>query len=203
MIFALHRVNRPMLRFLLLTWLLADLSSQTVWADEPPLPLTVWQSAPDQAPVPRKPWVLRERAIALNPQSMQTLKDAAARPHPPVSVELFDGARYELDIVSTVSRINDSAVIRGAAQEHPSRGFYLLCKRKRDGSHHPRWQSPLQDRTCVQRPPSPAGTESRKTPPRLVSILNSACRDRPFAVPQFVQHGSNPLDSRPFDETDR
>ena len=123
MIFALHRVNRPMLRFLLLTWLLADLSSQTVWADEPPLPLTVWQSAPDQAPVPRKPWVLRERAIALNPQSMQTLKDAAARPHPPVSVELFDGARYELDIVSTVSRINDSAVIRGLLKNTPHGDF--------------------------------------------------------------------------------
>jgi hypothetical protein len=41
------------------------------------------------------------------------LKDAAARPHPPVSIELFDGARYELDITSTISRINDSAVIRG------------------------------------------------------------------------------------------
>lgn len=109
--FALHRLNRSML--LLLAGLFAGLSSQIVWADEPRPPSSVWQSVPDQAPAPRKPWVLRDRAIALNPQSIQTLKDAAARPHPPVSIELFDGARYELDITSTISRINDSAVIRG------------------------------------------------------------------------------------------
>jgi hypothetical protein len=111
--FALQRLNGSMRRLLLLAGLLAGLSPQIVWADEPPLPSSVWQSVPGQAPAPRKPWVLRDRAIALNPQSIQTLKDAAARPHPPVSIELFDGARYELDITSTISRINDSAVIRG------------------------------------------------------------------------------------------
>jgi len=113
MTFALHSLNRSMLRRLLLAGLLAGLSSHTVWADEPPLPSSVWQSGPDQAPVPRKPWVLRDRPIALNAQSLQTLKDAAARPHPPVFIELFDGTRYELDISSTISRINDSAVVRG------------------------------------------------------------------------------------------
>jgi len=123
MTFALHRLNRSMLRRLLLAGLLACLSSHTVWADEPVLPSSVWQSVPDHAPAPRKPWVLRDRAIALSPQSLQTLKDAAARPHPPVSIELFDGTRYELDISSTVSRINDSAVIRGLLKNTPHGDF--------------------------------------------------------------------------------
>jgi hypothetical protein len=59
----------------------------------------------------------------LNPQSLQTLKDAAARPHPPVFIELFDSARYELDITSTISRINDSAVIRGLLKHSPHGDF--------------------------------------------------------------------------------
>ena len=113
MTFALHRPDRLPFRRLLLLGLLGCVCSVPVWADEPPLPSSVWQSVPDQAPAPRKPWVLRDRAIALSPQSLQTLKDAAARPHPPVAIELFDGAQYELDITSTISRSNDSAVIRG------------------------------------------------------------------------------------------
>jgi hypothetical protein len=59
----------------------------------------------------------------LNPQSLLTLKDAAARPHPPVFIELFDGNRYELDITSTISRINDSAVIRGLLKHTPHGDF--------------------------------------------------------------------------------
>ena len=123
--FALHRLNRSML--LLLAGLFAGLSSQIVWADEPPLPSSVWQTVPDQTPATRKPWVLRDRAIALNPESLQTLKDAAARPHPPVSIELFDGTRYELDITSTISRSNDSAVIRGLLKltTHGDFTFYI------------------------------------------------------------------------------
>lgn len=112
-----------MLRRLLFVGLLGCLISFPVWANEPALPSTVWQSAPDLAPVPRKPWVLRDRAIALSPQSLETLKDAAARPHPPVFIELFDGTRYELDITSTISRINDSAVIRGLLKNTPHGDF--------------------------------------------------------------------------------
>ena len=123
MIFALHRPDRLPFRRLLLAGLLACLFSHTVWADEPPLPSSVWQSVPDQAPAPRKPWVLRDRAIALSPQWLQTLKDAAARPHPPVSIDLFDGTRYELDITSTISRINDSAVVRGLLKNTPHGDF--------------------------------------------------------------------------------
>lgn len=108
-----HRLNHSMLRLLLLAGLLGCIYSISVWADEPPLPSTVWRSEPDLPPAPRKPWILRDRAIALNPQSLLTLKDAAARPHPPIFIELFDGARYELDITSTISRSNDSAAVRG------------------------------------------------------------------------------------------
>jgi hypothetical protein len=95
-------------------------------------PRNLWQAVPppptsDQSTAQRKPWVLREREIALDLQLLQVLKDAAARPHPRIVVELFDGARHELDITSTVSRINDTAVIRGSFKP-PSRGeFTFVC----------------------------------------------------------------------------
>ena len=123
MAFAWHRPNRLSFRRLLLIGLLSCVCAFPVWADEPSLPSSVWQSVPDQAPAPRKPWVLRDRAIAFDPQLLSILKDAAARPHPPVSIELFDGTRYELDITSTISRINDSAVIRGLLKNTPHGDF--------------------------------------------------------------------------------
>lgn len=113
MTFNWHRLTRLMRQRLLLAGLLGCVWFVPVWADAPPPPTTVWQSAPDHTPAPRKPWILRDRAIALSPRSIETLKDAAARPHPPVFVELFDGTRYELDITSTISRSNDSSAIRG------------------------------------------------------------------------------------------
>jgi hypothetical protein len=121
--FAWHRPERLPFRCPLLVGLLGCVFSFPVWADEPPLPSTVWQSVPDQRPGPQKPWILRERAIALSPQSLQTLKDVAARPYPPVFIDLFDGTRYELDITSTISRINDSAVIRGLLMNTPHGDF--------------------------------------------------------------------------------
>jgi hypothetical protein len=110
--------------------LLAALSVHVASAAEPPEPLSLWQTAtpppaPEQLPAPRKPWVLREREIALDLQLLQILKDAAARPHPRVTVELFDGPRHELDITSTVSRINDTAVIRGTFKP-PSQGDFTF-----------------------------------------------------------------------------
>jgi len=127
MTFAAHKPARLLFRRLLLVGLLGCVFPFPLWADEPPLPSSVWQSAPDQMPAPRMPWVLRDRAIALNPQSLQTLKDAAARPHPPISIELFDDTRYELDITSTISRSNDSAVIRGLLKQttHGDFTFYI------------------------------------------------------------------------------
>jgi len=129
MTFSLHRRTRSMLRLLVFVGLLACLLSHPVWANEPPPTSSVWQSIPsmpDGAPVLRKPWVLRDRAIALNPRSLQTLKDAAARPHPPIAIELFDNARYELDIISTISRSNDSTIIRGLLKHAPHGDFIFF-----------------------------------------------------------------------------
>lgn len=107
---------------------LAPLAAVAVDTSEP---ASLWRTAsppltPDQPPVQRKPpWVLREREIALDLHVLQILKDATARPHPRVTVEFFDGNRHELDITSTVSRFNDTAVIRGSFKP-PSRGDFTL-----------------------------------------------------------------------------
>ena len=100
------------------------------WGDDRPSPKSLWQTvlpppAADQLPTPRRPWVLRDREIALDLQLFQVLKDAGARPHPRITVELFDGANHELDITSTVSRSNDTAVIRGILKP-PSRGDFTF-----------------------------------------------------------------------------
>ena len=95
--------------------LLSPLSS--IQAEEARPPALLWQHAviqPGQAPLPnKKPWVIREREIAFDPLALATVKDAAARPHPPLTIELFDGKTYELDITSTVSRISDLSGVRG------------------------------------------------------------------------------------------
>jgi len=102
-----------------------------VWADEHPAPKSLWQTvllpppAANQPPTPRRPWVLRDREIALDLSLLQILKDAGARPHPRISVELFDGSNHELDITSTISRSNDSAVIRGTFKP-PSTGNFTF-----------------------------------------------------------------------------
>lgn len=61
----------------------------------------------------RKPWVLRAREIVLDLPLLHVLKDAGARPLPRITIELFDNTNPELDVSSTVSRINDTSVIRG------------------------------------------------------------------------------------------
>jgi hypothetical protein len=58
--------------------------------------------------------VLRDREILLDLPLLHVLKDAGARPLPRITIELFDKSNPELDVSSTVSRINDTAVIRGA-----------------------------------------------------------------------------------------
>ncbi len=96
-------------------------------AGETAEPASLWYSAPtsDQSPAQRKPWVIRERDIVLDVQLLQVLKDATARPHPRMTVDFFDSNRYELDITSTVSRFNDTAVLRGSFKP-PSRGDFTL-----------------------------------------------------------------------------
>src|SRR6478735_6916095 len=96
-------------------------------AGETAEPASLWYSAPttDQFSAQRRPWVIRERDIILDVQLLQILKDATARPHPRMTVEFFDANRHELDITSTVSRFNDTAVLRGSFKP-PSRGDFTL-----------------------------------------------------------------------------
>lgn len=122
----LHRFSRSLFRGLLLAGLFWYADSFPAWADAPPPPSSLWLTAPDPTPAPRKPWIIHDRAIALNLPSLRTLKDATARPHPPISIELFNGLRYELDIASTISRSNDSAVIRGLLKQSPQGDFIFF-----------------------------------------------------------------------------
>ena len=99
-------------------FLLECLCAPVLFAEDSSAPAILWRdmaasSLAEQPFPPRKPWVIRERPIAFDTRLLAILKDAGARPHPPVTVELFDSLRYQLEITSTVSRINDSAVIRG------------------------------------------------------------------------------------------
>lgn len=75
--------------------------------------------------MPRKSWVLREREIVLDLPLLRALKDAGARPLPGMTVELFDKPDPELDVTSTVSRINDTAVVRGTFKS-PSVGDFTF-----------------------------------------------------------------------------
>jgi hypothetical protein len=130
MVFAWHRPDRVPFRRLLLIGLLGCVCSFPAWADERQTANSLWQTvvpppATNQQPTPRRPWVLRDREIALDLPLLQALKDAGARPHPRISIELFDGTNHELDIASTVSRSNDSAVIRGTFKP-PSKGDFTF-----------------------------------------------------------------------------
>ena len=130
MVFVLHRFNRLSYRHLLLIGLLVCACSFPVGADERPTPKSLWQTvltppSANQPPMPRRPWVLRDREIALDLPLLQILKDAGARPHSRIAIELFDGSSHELDITSTVSRSNDTAVIRGTFKP-PSRGDFTF-----------------------------------------------------------------------------
>jgi len=116
---------------LLLAMVLGISLSQVSWAEEPLAPASLWRTVQKPPPVtnlppePPKPWVLRNREIELDLQLLQVLKDASARPLPRITVELFDRARHELDITSTVSRINDTAIIRGTFKP-PSQGDFTF-----------------------------------------------------------------------------
>lgn len=128
--FAWHRLDRLPFRRLFLVGLLGCVCSFPVWADERPAPKRLWQTvltppAVDQPATPRRLWVLRDREIALDLPLLQVLKDAGARPHPRIAIELFDGVNPELDISSTISRSNDTAVIRGTFKP-PSQGDFTF-----------------------------------------------------------------------------
>lgn len=115
---------------MLLAAVLGCFCLQIAWADERPAPKSLWQTITalpptGQQPMPRMPWVLREREIVLDLPLLHLLKDAGARPLPGITVELFDKPNPELDVTSTVSRINDTAVIRGTFKP-PSVGDFTF-----------------------------------------------------------------------------
>lgn len=115
---------------MLLAALLGGFCGQIVWADERPKPKSLWQTVltppiADQPPMPRRPWVLRDREIVLELSLLHVLKDAGARPHPRITIDLFDRTNHELDVMSTVSRINDTAVVRGTFKP-PSKGDFTF-----------------------------------------------------------------------------
>lgn len=106
--------------FLLLSLavVLGNVVGHPVWAGEQSGPKNLWHTALNpppiiQAPIPKKPWMLRDREIDLDLALLRILKDAGARPLPRISIELFDNANPELDVSSTVSRISDTSVVRG------------------------------------------------------------------------------------------
>ena len=130
MTFAWDRLNNVPNRRLLLVGLLSCVCAFPLWADERPIPKSLWQAVltpptANQPPTPRRPWVLHDREIALDLSLLHVLKDAGARPHPRITIELFDRVNHELDVMSTVSRINDTAIIRGTFKP-PSRGDFTF-----------------------------------------------------------------------------
>ena len=117
-----------LLRCLMVLMVLGLCSPPSARGDDRPAPLSLWKDvvapvASEQLPEPPRPWVLQIKEIVLDPQAYRILKDAGARPHPPISIELFNGVRHELDITSTVSRINDTSIIRGSFKA-PSKGDF-------------------------------------------------------------------------------
>lgn len=118
-------------KLVLLLLLLSGMVHSMTWASEQPAPRNLWHMTQTPLPFspppePKKPWMLRDREITLDRPLLYLLKDAGARPLPRIIVELFDGVTAELDVVSTVSRINDTAVIRGTLKL-PARGDFTFA----------------------------------------------------------------------------
>jgi hypothetical protein len=126
----MSRVTIAWIRLCIALGLVECICASLLVAGEPVVPALLWRDMPpealaEQALPPRKPWVIRERPIAFDPQLLAILKDAGARPHPPITIELFDSVQYQLEIKSTLSKFNDSAVIRGLLKG-PAQGDVIL-----------------------------------------------------------------------------
>ncbi|MEY4527942.1 MAG: hypothetical protein RL768_1661 [Nitrospirota bacterium] len=116
---------------LLLTACLVLLAGNGSFGAEPSSAPLLWRMVPtvtpsDQASLQKKAAILRERDIAFDELLVKTLKDAAARPLPPIAVELFDAGRYELDVISTLARNNDTSFVRGQLKPQDSGEFSLV-----------------------------------------------------------------------------
>ncbi|MEQ1654760.1 MAG: hypothetical protein ABL960_03600 [Nitrospira sp.] len=99
-------------------------------AEPSPTPL-LWRTVPtvspsDQSSLQKKAAILRERDIAFDELLVKALKDAAARPLSPIAVELFDAGRYELEVISTLARINDTSFIRGQLKPQDAGEFSFV-----------------------------------------------------------------------------
>ncbi|MGE0646095.1 MAG: hypothetical protein AB7P24_20775 [Nitrospira sp.] len=105
-------------RIVLLIVAFGSMAGQMAWTEEPSQPQSLWRAVPApplsaQPLKPLKPWVIRDREIALNLPLLHQLKNMGARPLQKISVELFDNSHAELDIGDTVSRMNDTSIIHG------------------------------------------------------------------------------------------
>jgi len=129
---SLYLVQTGVVRHVLLLTVCSLLLLGTTSFGAEPLPTPLlWRTVPAVSPPtqslpPRKPSILRERDIAFDELLVKTLKDAAARPLPPIAVELFGAGRYELDVISTLARNNDTSFIRGQLKPQDSGEFSLV-----------------------------------------------------------------------------
>lgn len=129
---SLYLVQNRLVRILLFltVYSLSLLGSASFGAEPSPAPL-LWRAVPtvspsDQPLSPKKPSILREREIVFDELLVKALKDAAARPLSPIAVELFDAGRYELEVISTLARINDTSFIRGQLKPADPGDFSLV-----------------------------------------------------------------------------
>jgi len=129
---ALHTIQKRLVCQVLMMAICSLLlfSNISFGADTSPAPL-LWRTVPavspsDQPPIPKKSWILREREIVFDELLVKTLKDAAARPLPPIVVQFFDAGRYELEVISTLARNNDTSFIRGQLKPPDSGDFSLV-----------------------------------------------------------------------------
>lgn len=114
----------------LVGWTLCLLVTTAWAANDPAVPL-LWREVSDQASQgrpfpPKKPWVIREREIIFDPQLLALLKNAAARPIPPIAIDLFHGRAYELDVSSSLARLSDISTVRGSLKHVPKTSWSLI-----------------------------------------------------------------------------
>lgn len=129
---AAYAIQKHLVRQVLLMAIcsLLLLGNRSFGAELSPAPL-LWRAVPAVSPSeqplpPKQPPILREREIVFDELLVKALKDAAARPLSPIAVELFDAGRYELEVISTLARINDTSFIRGQLKPQDSGEFSLV-----------------------------------------------------------------------------
>ena len=100
---------------------LLAMSGLPAQAAEENAPALLWRTGSsdpmqDQPLPTKKAWMIREREIVFDPQLLAVLKNASARPHPPILIDLFQDRPYELEVTSTVTRLSDVSTIKGTVK---------------------------------------------------------------------------------------